>query len=80
MATREKFSCDVKPLIPIPAEAQKITGISLNGTEMTVKIYMYVNAFGKFLDFFKKFDSVILIAHNGRVFDFRVLSFAISLV
>ena len=42
MATREKFSCDVKPLIPITAEAEKITGISLNGNEMTVKIYMYM--------------------------------------
>lgn len=37
MACGEKFSCYVKPLIPITAEAQKVTGISWNGTEMTVK-------------------------------------------
>ena len=39
-----------------------------------------VEALGKFLEFLKKFDSVILIAHNGRIFDFRVLSYAISQV
>ena len=85
MATKEKFSCYVKPLIPITAEAEKITGISWNGTEMTVKnshvdAIQIVEALGKFLEFLKKFDSVILIAHNGRVFDFRVLSYAISRV
>ena len=39
-----------------------------------------VEALGKFLEFLKKFDSVILIAHNCRIFDFRVLSYAISRV
>ena len=85
MATREKFSCYVKPLIPITAEAEKITVVSWNGTEMTVKnshvdAIPIVEALGKFLEFLKKFDSVILIAHNGRVFDFRVLPYAISQV
>lgn len=37
MACGEKFSCYLKPLIPITAEAQKVTGISWNRTEMTVK-------------------------------------------
>ena len=87
MTTREKFSCYVKPLIPITAVAEKITGISWNGFEMTVKnshvhvdAIPIVEALGKFLEFLKKFDSVILIAHNGRIFDFRVLSYAISQV
>lgn len=74
MACGEKFSCYVKPLIPIPAET-KVTGISWNGTKMTVK-GLPVDAFPvketlyKFLEFLKKFDSVSLIALNGRVFDF----------
>lgn len=33
MACGEKFSCYLKPLIPITAEAQRVTGISWNGTE-----------------------------------------------
>lgn len=37
MASEEKFFCYVKPLIPITAEAQKVTEISWNGTEITVK-------------------------------------------
>ena len=85
MATKETFSyaCYVKPLIPITAEAEKIAGIPWNGTEMTVKnshvdAIPIVEALGKFLEFLKKFHIVILIAHNGRVFDFRVLSYAIS--
>lgn len=82
MASGEKFSCYIKPLIPISAEAQKVTGVSWNGTAMTVK-GLHVDAFPieealcKFLEFLKKFDSVILVAHNGRVFDFRVLSYAV---
>lgn len=83
MASGEKFSCYIKPLIPISVEAQKVTGISWNGTAMTVK-GLHVDAFPieealcKFLEFLKKFDSVILVAHNGRVFDFRVLSYAVN--
>ena len=55
MATWEKFSCYIKPLIPITAEAEKITGISWNGTEMTVKnsnvdAIPIVGALGKFLE------------------------------
>lgn len=47
---------------------------------MTVKgspvdAFQIVEALYKFIEFLKKIDSVILIAHNGRVFDFRVLSY-----
>lgn len=85
MASGEKFSSYVKPLIPITAEAEKVTGISWTGTEMTVKglhvdVITIQEALTKFFEFLKKFDSVILIAHNGRVFDFRVLSYAINQV
>lgn len=83
MACGEKFSCYAKPLIPITAEAQNVTGISWNGTEITVKglpvdAFPIVEALYKFVDFLKKFDSVILIAHNGRVFDFRVLAYTVN--
>lgn len=37
IAIGEKISCYVKRIIPITAEAQKVTGISGNGTDMTVK-------------------------------------------
>lgn len=82
MTSGEKSSCYVKPLIPISAEAQKVTGISWNGTEMTVKglhvdAFIIEEAICKFLEFLKKFDSV-MIAHNGKVFDFRVLSYAVN--
>ena len=85
MASGEKFSSYVKPLIPITAEAEKVTGISWTGTEMTVKglhvdVITIKEALTNFFEFLKKFDSVILIAHNGRVFDFRVLSYAINQV
>ena len=39
-----------------------------------------VKTLGKCLEFLKMFDSVILIDHNGRVFDFWVLSYAFSRV
>lgn len=51
--------------------------------ELTVKglpvdAFPIEEALCKFLEFLKKFDSIILIAHNGRVFDFRVLSYAVN--
>lgn len=45
-----------------------------------VDAFPIVEALYKFLEFLKKIDSVILIAHNGRVFDFRVLSYAVNLL
>lgn len=43
-----------------------------------VDAFPIVEALYKFIEFLKKIDSVILIAHNDRVFDFRVLSYAVN--
>lgn len=35
-------------------------------------------ALDNFLEWLKKFSDVVLVAHNGRVFDFRVLCSAVN--
>lgn len=46
--------------------------------DLPVDAFSIVEALYKFLEFLKKLYSVILIAHNGRVFDFRVLSYDVN--
>lgn len=45
---------------------------------LPVDTFSIEEALWKFLDFFFLIDSVTLIAHNGRVFDYRVLSHAVN--
>lgn len=83
MASGKKFSCYVKPLVPFTVEAKKVTGISWSGTKMTVNgspvdAFPIEEALCQFLESLKKFDSVIVIAHNGSVSEFRVLSYAVN--
>lgn len=46
--------------------------------DLPVDVFPIVEALYKFLEFLKKLDSVILIAHNGRVFYFRVVSYDVN--
>lgn len=50
----------------------------MNVKGLPVDAFPIIEALYKFVEFLKKFDSVILIAHNGRVFYFRVLSYTIN--
>jgi DNA polymerase III epsilon subunit-like protein len=80
---KTEFSTYVIPQIPIDVGAEKATGIIFDGSKLKVKgeevIALKVkDALTQFLDYLKKFDDVVLVAHNGRVFDFRVLSSAVK--
>lgn len=82
MSTNAKFSCYVSPKVPINEKAEQTTGISWDGERMTVHgtqvaTVSISEALSKFFNFLKNIGNVILIAHNGRVFDFRILSYTI---
>lgn len=79
-----EFSTYVTPKLPISEGAQQTTGIRMadnnvmyvSGTIVeTVNIQCAVENFIKWL---KKYNSVVLVAHNGRRFDFSVLVAAVS--
>ena len=67
------------PTLPISLEAQQITGIAKTGpTTMAVhgqpvQSVQIKSVLSKFVTCLKKFQNVILVAHNGRRFDFPVL-------
>lgn len=46
--------------------------------DLFVDVFLIVEVFYKFLEFLKKFDSVILIVYNGRVFYFRVVLYDVN--
>ena len=85
MKTDARFSCFVSPKVPISVNAEQVTGMSFDGEHMTVHgkpvdTVSISEALSKFMNFLKNLGNVVLIAHNGRVFDFRVLSYAICKV
>ncbi|XP_048740052.2 uncharacterized protein LOC130046336 [Ostrea edulis] len=81
------FSTYVQPKIPIEPGAEETTGIVCDGTSVfahgskvtAVPIREAILNFLKWLGTFGKYG-IILIAHNGRVFDFRVLSRTIDCI
>lgn len=80
---KSEFSAYVIPQIPIDAGAEKATGIVFDGSKLKVKgqevnALTIRDALKKFLEYLENMNNVVLVAHNGRVFDFRVLSYAIN--
>ena len=79
----KQFEVYTKPKKPITAEAQRVTGIYIhdNGDMMingkTVASVPILTAIEKLCDWLKPFQNVILVAHNGRRFDFPVLMSAV---
>lgn len=76
--TGDKFNLYVCPDCPITMDAQRITGISLNNSTITVhgkkvESFGIKNALQQFCDWLSKYSNVCLVAHNGRKFDFPVL-------
>lgn len=77
------FEMYVIPKVPIAFDAQQATGISYVNNMMTVngnpvEAYKIQHAMQSLCEWLEKFQNVILIAHNGRRFDFPVLVTAAS--
>ena len=66
------------PKLPITSAAQEVTGIVINPSGlMTVKGQPVLgktiqSATSEFLEWLSKYSNVVLVAHNGRKFDFPV--------
>jgi DNA polymerase III epsilon subunit-like protein len=82
-----QFSTYVLPKIPIDSEAEEITGITCDGTSVFVRENKVTavsirEAIVNFLNWLRAFGQAgtILVAHNGRVFDFRVLAHAVDCI
>ncbi|XP_062615434.1 uncharacterized protein LOC134277168 [Saccostrea cucullata] len=80
LKTGSVYNTYILPKVPITEEAMNTTGIVVNSDldKMTVhgKEVDAVNitsALTDFLTWFKVFQDVVLVAHNGRKFDFLVL-------
>ena len=77
--SKSTFDSYIIPTIPISPEAQQITGIVKTGpTTMAVhgqpvQPLQTTSALEKFVTWLNKFSNVVLVAHNGRRFDFPVL-------
>jgi len=72
------FNVYVKPTIPISETAQQVTGIRMVGNTMQVKgsnayACPVCEALMPSCEWLECFDNVVLVAHNGRRFDFPVL-------
>ena len=77
------FNRYVTPKIPIEAGAEKATGIIWDGSILTVdgipvNTVNITQAITDFLTWLQQFSDVLLVAHNGRTFDFRVLSYIVN--
>ena len=83
MESGDLFTTYILPQIPIELEEERVNKISFNGSDLfhkgrkvdSLSIHEGLN---KFLDWIDCYRNVVLIAHNGRVFDFRVLTYALS--
>lgn len=81
-STRERFSTYICPGRPISPHAETITGLSWNGEKLLyrgqpVQCVEIKTALQDFMTWLQKFPDVTIVAHNGRRFDFRVLSTAV---
>ncbi|KAK3105392.1 hypothetical protein FSP39_024132 [Pinctada imbricata] len=71
MHSGNQFTCYVLPKVPIEASAEKVTGIVFDGTDLFVNgqkvdAWTISDAIGKLLEWLGQFNTVVLIAHNGR--------------
>ena len=81
--SKDQFSAYVLPKIQMDPNAEQATGIVFDGTSLYVKgqqvnAINITDALDQLLTWLKQFDNVVLVAHNGRVFDFRVLCSVIN--
>ena len=65
--------------------AERVHGISWNGVDLLVQREIvesmhWIYAISDFFQWLKEFDNVILVAHNGRAFDMRILCHAVESV
>lgn len=72
------FNQFVFPQEPITPEAQQVTGIVFDGQKMTVhgesvEAVPIKEALETFCDWLGRFSNVVLVAHNGRRFDYPVI-------
>ena len=72
------ISIYVKPDLPISQDAQRLTGIVMNGNKMVVhgkevESVSIKAGIMKLCAWLNNFPNVLLVAHNGRRFDFPVL-------
>lgn len=72
--SRSSFDSYTIPTVPISPEAQQVTGIVKTGpNSMSVKGLPIRSSLEQFIAWLNMFSNVILVAHNGRRFDFPVL-------
>ncbi|XP_069129806.1 uncharacterized protein [Argopecten irradians] len=77
--TGEVYNSYILPTIPIEEEASKVTGISINSNgelianENKKDTFSIADGLQNFCEFLEKYQNPILIAHNGRRFDFPVI-------
>ena len=80
--SNNSFSCYISPQLPMSSEAEKVTVIVWDGQKLFYKgiELNFVNikiAISEFFAWLRQFRNVVLVAHNGNNFDFRVLSSAV---
>jgi DNA polymerase III alpha subunit (gram-positive type) len=76
--SKDQFSRYICPGLPISAGAEKATHITWSGGVLSYLgepvPFMHIKpALEEFLDWVQKFQNVVIVAHNGRLFDFKVL-------
>lgn len=77
--TEEVYNSYILPTVPIEEEASKVTGISINSNGELIAngnkkdTFSIADGLQNFCEFLEKYQNPILIAHNGRGFDFPVI-------
>lgn len=84
--SKSRFNAFTFPKLPMAESAQEITGINVSSSGSFTVHGKPVAAFGindaleRFWSFLGQFSCVVLVAHNGRRFDFPVLVSAVTSV
>lgn len=81
-SSKKRFSKYICPELSISPHAEMLTGISWNGEALLyrgtpVECVGIKTALNDFMTWLQKFHDVTIVAHNGRRFDFKVLSTAV---
>lgn len=81
-SSKKRFSKYICPELSISPIAEMLTGISWNGEALLhrgtpVECVGIKTALNDFMTWLQKFHDVTIVAHNGRRFDFKVLSTAV---
>lgn len=81
-SSKKRISKYICPELSISPIAEMLTGISWNGETLLyrgkpVECVVIKTALNDFMTWLQKFHDVTIVAHNGRRFDFKVLSTAV---